>query len=135
MPDRRLSPQPPRRSGAGGFAREVSLWGCCGVLALGLLGGAGCRGQRPPDLAPVEAAFEIVTNTNRHLLDLALEQTRAGNYTGALDSLAELERRYRLTPEQELAVLTLRRDLQRRLPAAAVAPSAPAAGAVPRPGR
>ncbi len=133
MPDRRVQPDARPQPAAGGLARKVSLWGGCGALALGLLGGAGCRGQRPPDLAPVEAAFEIVSTTNRYLLDLALEQTRAGNYTGALDSLAELERRYRLTPEQELAVLTLRRDLRRRLPAAP--PAAARTGAVTRPAR
>lgn len=93
---------------------------------------SGC-GQRGPDLAPVEAAFEIVTNTNRYLLDRALQQTRAGDYSGALASLDELERRYRLTPEQELAVHTLRRDLRRRAPAEA--PAAPSTGAVTRPGR
>lgn len=76
------------------------------------------------------AAFEVITNTNRFLLDLAVQQTRKGNYTGALGSLAELERRYRLSPEQEIAVRTLRRDLQRRVPAG-VTPPAPA----PRPAR
>ncbi len=75
------------------------------------------------------AAFEIITNTNRLLLDLAVQQTRAGNYTGALGSLAELERRYRLSPEQEIAVRTLRRDLQRRVPAGAEPPHAPPAAA------
>lgn len=82
-------------------------------------------------MAPVEAAFEIVTNTNRALLDLALQQTREGHYAGALASLAELERRFRLTPEQELAVEVLRRDLRRRLPAAPK--PAPTAASPPAP--
>jgi hypothetical protein len=90
---------------------------------------AGCGRPRPPETAPVLAAFEVITNTNRFLLDLAVQQTREGNYTGALGSLAELERRYRLSPEQEIAVRTLRRDLQRRVPAGAAPTSAPPAPA------
>lgn len=78
-----------------------------------------CGRQRPPDTAPVLAVFEVITNTNRFLVDQALQQTREGNYTGALASLAELEKRYRLTPEQEIAVRALRRDLLRRIPAEA----------------
>lgn len=93
-------------------------------LVAWLAGVAGGCAPRGPDLGPVEAAFEIVTNTNRYLLDLALRQTREGNYPGALASLDELERRYRLTPEQELAVNTLRRDLRRRSPGGASPPPA-----------
>jgi hypothetical protein len=93
---------------------------------------AGCGRSRPPETAPVLAAFEVITNTNRFLVDLAVQQTREGNYTGALASLAELERRYRLSPEQEIAVRTLRRDLQRRVPAdAAPTHESPAPAARP----
>lgn len=116
------------RRGTGKDTDQLAASLCLGVLVAGLAGGCG---QRGPDLTPVEAAFEIVTNTNRYLLDLALQQTRAGNYTGALASLDELERRYRLTPEQELAVHTLRRDLRRRVPAGAPAVSRPGAAAQP----
>lgn len=117
-----------RGAGKGAGRLATCLW--LGALVTGFV--SGCS-QRGPDLAPVEAAFEIVTNTNRYLLDRALQQTRAGDYSGALASLDELERRYRLTPEQELAVHTLRRDLRRRAPAEA--PAAPSTGAVTRPGR
>ncbi len=109
--------------GAFKITGRLGAGGGLAVLLAVLAGGCGRSG--PPDLAPVEAAFEIVTNTNRHLLDLALQQSRAGNYTGALASLDALERRFRLTPEQELAVQVLRRDLRRRLPAVATPPRGP----------
>lgn len=108
--------------------RQLAASLCLGALVAGPAGGCG---QRGPDLAPVEAAFEIVTNTNRYLLDLALQQTRTGNFAGALAALDELERRYRLTPEQELAVHTLRRDLRQRVPAEAPAVSRPGAATQP----
>jgi hypothetical protein len=92
------------------------------ALAGLLLAVAGCGGQRPPDTAPVVAVFEVITNTNRFLLDQALLQIRRGDYTTAVTSLKEFERRYRLSPQQEIAVRTLRHELERRLPAAPPTP-------------
>lgn len=92
------------------------------ILAGLLLAAAGCGGQGPPDTAPVLAAFEVITNTNRFLLDQALLQIRRGDFTTAVISLREFERRYRLSPQQEIAVRALRHELERRLPLPATPP-------------
>lgn len=94
----------------------------CALAGL-LLAAAGCGGQRPPDTAPVVAVFEVITNTNRFLLDQALLHIRRGDLSTAVHSLKEFERRYRLTPQQEIAVRTLRHELERRLPAQATQPA------------
>ncbi len=97
-----------------------------------LAGTAGCGRSSPPDTAPVLAAFEVITNTNRFLVDLAVQQTRQGDYAGAVRSLNELERLYRLTPQQEIVVHHLRRQLEKRLPAAPGSPADSEGASAPR---
>lgn len=95
---------------------------------------AGCGGAERVDTGALEIAFEMVPATNRTILDRTLADIRAGRVSEAVAGLRELERRYRLNPRQELAVKTLLRELEPRLPASAgTPPPEPGAGSTNRP--
>jgi hypothetical protein len=93
------------------------------ALALTLVG---CDGTRHVDTSGVELAFEMVTGTNRALVDTALADTRSGRLHEAVVAFREIEQRYRLNPRQELAVKAILRDLERRQPSPALPPPPPA---------
>jgi hypothetical protein len=94
---------------------------------------AGCGGSERVDTGGLEVAFEMVPATNRTILDRTLADIRASRVPEAVAGLRELERRYRLNPRQELAVKTLLRELEPRLPAAGVSSVPEPGGATNRP--
>jgi len=84
------------------------------ALWLGLLFAAGCARESRINTERAEAAFEIVTGTNRVVIDGVFADVRAGRHAEALEALRKLRRTYQLNPSQEIAVTELTTELEKR---------------------
>ncbi len=87
------------------------------TLALLLL--PACSREQPVSTSRVEAAFEVVADTNRVRLDRLFAKVRDRQYAQALSEFRELRRVYKLTPSQEIAVQDMITKLEERTGASA----------------
>lgn len=88
------------------------------LLALLLLAAlaAGCHSHSRIDTTRVEEAFYLVSGTNRVIVDKAISSARQGDLPQAQATFRVILEKYRLNPNQEMAVKDILQDIESRLP-------------------
>jgi hypothetical protein len=85
------------------------------AAALALLLLPACSRDQAVSTSGVEAAFEVVADTNRVRLDRLFAKVHDRQYAQALLEFRELRRVYKLTPSQEIAVQDMITELEERV--------------------
>lgn len=93
------------------------------AASLSLLLLPSCTREQPVSTAGVEAAFEVIADTNRVRLERVFTMVRNRKHAEALTEFREIRRLYKLTPSQDIAVQDIITQLEQRVASARGTPT------------